>query len=92
MKLNGTQYRTLFDALVSAFPRISDLEQMVSFEMGVNLPEIAYGSLADQVFKLVQWAEAQGRLEELILGARRANPGNQNLLLAAQEVGLERKG
>ncbi|MCB0092943.1 MAG: hypothetical protein KDE54_33875, partial [Caldilineaceae bacterium] len=77
MKLSGTQYKQLQEALLAAFPTQSDLEQMVSFELGENLNVIAGGrNLSAVVFNLIGWAEARGRTQELISGALSANPGN----------------
>lgn len=54
-------------------------------ELGVRLDDVVgSGSNAEIVFELINWAEEQGRLEKLVRGARRANPGNAKL----QEVAV----
>ena len=75
--LNGTQRRELVAALVDAFPTYADLEQMVSFGLDEGLQGIAGPGNAQTVaFSLVRWAEARGRLGDLVEAARAANPGN----------------
>ena len=89
MKLSGTQYKQLQEALLAAFPTQSDLEQMVSFELGENLNVIAGGrNLSAVVFNLIGWAEARGRTQELVSGALRANSGNPALKAIAEHSGI----
>jgi hypothetical protein len=88
MKLTGPQYQQLQRALLSAFPRRADLEQMLLFQLGEPLDAIAAsGNLSDTVFSLIQWAVSRGRLGELIDGARSANPGNAELRAFAEPAG-----
>jgi hypothetical protein len=76
MRISGIQRKQLHDALLAAFPSHSALEQMVSFGMDTSLAMIAgLGPLGDATFRLIEWAESQGRLEELVHTARAANPG-----------------
>ncbi len=80
MGLSGRQREKLKEALVDAFPTKAPLEQMLSFELDKNLDEIAGGKdLQEIVFNLIRKAEAEGWIEELILAARKANPGNPKL-------------
>ena len=84
MKLNGTQLQQILNALISAYPNISALERMVRFGLNENLQSIAGGSsLTDVVFQLISWAQAQGRLEELVREAYQQNPGNRDLQVVA---------
>jgi hypothetical protein len=86
--LTGRDYQQLQRALISAFPRRADLEQMLLFQLGESLDAIvASGNLAETTFSLVQWAVARGRLADLIAGAREANPGNADLRAFAEQVG-----
>jgi internalin A len=79
--------KKLHDALISAFPDKSSLEQMLYFGLGKNLNEITRDSnLQEIVFKLMQTAEAQGWLQKLIGAARNANSGNSQLNAIAQEL------
>lgn len=87
--LTGKQQEQLQKALLSAFPSQLALAQMVSFELNQNLNVIAGGNnLSEVVFTLMQWAEAHGKLDELVIGARYANPGNVALRLGAEELKL----
>lgn len=53
---------------------------MVRFELDVNLNAISGGeNLAEITYSLIEWAETQGRLPDLVASAQRANPGNQEL-------------
>jgi len=80
MKLTGTQAKSLNKALLSANPSYSILEQMVRFELGENLAEIAGNTnQSDCVFKLVQWAETNGQVQDLLAGAMKTNKGNPDL-------------
>ncbi len=79
--------KDIFDALLSAYPNQSNLKIMVSFELEENLNEIASGgNLQDTIFELIRWAEANGRLNELVLKAHNHNPGNPKLAAVAQKV------
>ena len=87
LKLGGAQRQQLQVALLSAFPDRGGLEQMVSFRMGENLAVIAGdANLGKAVFELIEWADSQGRLEELIRKAREANPGNPELADFAKQI------
>lgn len=88
MKLTGQQYKQLLDALVSAYPTRNTLAQMIFFELGENLDTIVgSGSLVDTTFDLIKWAEARGRLDDLIRGAARTNSGNSDLKAFIKDVG-----
>jgi Effector-associated domain 1/Trypsin-like peptidase domain len=89
MKLMGNQRKQLSEALISAFPNKFSLKQMLRFGLNENLEVIAGGeNLRDVVFNLVEWAEAQGKTEELVLAARNENPGNLALRAFAEEIML----
>jgi len=81
------QYKKLRDALISAFPEKSRLEQMLYFELGRKLNEITRDSdLQDITFKLIQTAEAHGWLLDLVRAARKENSGNLQLQAIALEL------
>jgi len=89
MRLDGRQYQQLSDALLDAFPTLARLTQMVRFRLGRNLSAIALGDdLAEIAFKLIQTAEAEGWVAQLIAGARESNPGNPRLLVFSRQFGL----
>jgi len=77
--LDHTARRDLNRALLAAFPSEAELKRMLGLGMGVNLETIARGNLVDIVFQVVQWAEATGRVEELLSAASDANRGNPEL-------------
>src|SRR5579883_2962685 len=80
MSLSGQQRKEMLEALVSAFPTESSLEQMLSFELDKNLNAIAGdGNLQGIIFRTIQTAEAQGWIEDLIRAAYGTNPGNPKL-------------
>jgi small GTP-binding protein len=79
-KFTGNQRKQLQKALESAFPRPASLEMLLQTEMDINLVSVAgNGTYAEIIFNLIQWAQARGRLEELIEKAYRDNPGNPDL-------------
>ncbi len=81
MRLTGQQFENLQIALLSAYRSESDLARMVRFSLDENLHSIAGGSNLSQVtFDLIQWAESNGRLDDLISGAYRSNPGNPDIV------------
>ncbi len=89
LALNGPQRRQLLEALLGAFPSMDALAQMISFEMDENLAAISTGgNIGTVAFELMEWAEAHGRLEDLIRAARNANPGNPELRAFAAGIGL----
>ncbi len=73
--------KALHAALLSAFPSRAKLAQMVQHGLGENLNEIAAESLDLQatVFALLDWAEAEGRVQELLEAAFNESPGNPDL-------------
>jgi len=87
MAIDKTQLTQIREALLSAFPKRQNLEMMVFDQLKENLSAIAGDSnLEHTVFELVRWAEARGRLEELVIGALIQNPGNDQLRSAAEKL------
>jgi V8-like Glu-specific endopeptidase len=87
MELSSAQMQNLTDALIAAFYKKTKLEQIVRFSLNENLNVIAgEGDLREIVFNLVQWAEAYERIEELLIGARKQNPGNSKLKAISHEL------
>ncbi len=81
------QLKQLQLALINAFPSKSSLEQLLYFELEKNLNEITKDSnLQDIVFNLIQIAETQGWLVDLVRAARKENPGNSQLQVIAGEL------
>ena len=87
MELEAEQYKEFTEALISAFPTRQKLTQMLRFGSGKHLEAIASGgNLQDIVFELLQAAEAEGWLIELLEAARKANPNNAKLEAFYQKI------
>lgn len=73
--------------MIDAFPNTASLEQMLSFELDKNLRAIAgEGNLQNIVFQLIQTANSQGWVEDLVRAACDSNPGNQRLRAITGEI------
>src|SRR5579871_2100902 len=80
LALTGKQVDQLHQAICSAFPSSSSLEMMVRTKLEKNLSDIAGGTnLTEIVFNLIKWAEAQGKLQELVQKAYETIPDNPKL-------------
>ena len=81
LQLTADQRKGLRAALISAFPGQPDLELMVEDELGESLNRITQGQPNYElaVRDLVKWAEAGGKLRDLLEGALRSNSGNPKL-------------
>lgn len=78
--LSGAYMQLLHDALLDAFRSHDKLERMLRFGMDVKLNAIVgEGPLSTVVFELINWAESEGRIDELLRAAHKENPGNPNL-------------
>lgn len=82
----GSEHRTaLHAALLKAFPSYEELQLMLRLHVnGRQLAEIIEpNKLGVVVLAILDAAEAQGWIPELIAGARASNPGNPDLKAAA---------
>jgi hypothetical protein len=88
--LTGRQWQDFTVALRSAFPRVSLLEMMARFGLDQNLADLVPDkpTLQEATFELVKWAQAEGRVDQLLFAARNQNPGNPELRLFAERLGL----
>lgn len=67
----------LYDAILSMFNR-AEMGMLLSFSFDVRLDVIDDGSnFAQAVLRVIEWAEAEGRTEDLIRAARDQRPQNQ---------------
>lgn len=88
--LTGEQFEQFHAAIINAFVSYSDLKPPVKYVLGVNLNTIAteVAPLNRQVYQLIEWAEANGKVSELIRALRRpsptGNPGNPQLKAFAE--------
>ncbi|GAB1541962.1 hypothetical protein NUACC21_46350 [Scytonema sp. NUACC21] len=81
------QCKQLRDALIDAFPNLQLLEQLLYFGLGKRLNQITQaGDLQHVGFQLIQVAESQGWLLDLVRAARKENPGNVRLEAIAREL------
>jgi hypothetical protein len=82
----GSEHRTaLHAALLKAFPSYEELQLMLRLHVnGRRLAEIIEpNKLGVVVLAILDAAEAQGWIRELIAGARASNPGNPDLKAVA---------
>jgi hypothetical protein len=76
-QLTGAQKATLIDALLSGYTSDEQLAELLDLHLDVKLAEIAQdGTLREQVFLVVTWAESHGRTKELALQAQKFRPRN----------------
>ncbi|MDH3499095.1 MAG: serine protease [Acidimicrobiia bacterium] len=90
LELDGVQKRRLREALLDAYIDWDKTERLVSDEMNERLASITSenNDLEQVMFDLIDWAEARGRLSELMIGAVSSNPGNAKLFVFSQKLGL----
>lgn len=89
VELKGKQIEALRDALVQAFPTYEDLQQLMLFELDEDLePHVARGRLNDVALNLVGWARKEGRIDDLLAGARAQRPRNASLQSLLLELSL----
>ncbi|GAB1544160.1 hypothetical protein NUACC21_68360 [Scytonema sp. NUACC21] len=87
MSLQGDRKKEILKALKSAFPNRQELVMMLSLELDIKESEVPDDSSYNfVVFKLVEQLESQNRIQELIEGACRANPGNPALQQVAKTM------
>lgn len=81
MTLPGYQHEKLSEALQDAFRDQERFEQFVKYRFSKNLYTIVgRNSLNYMAFQLINRADSEGWIRNLILGARQSNPGNQKLI------------
>jgi V8-like Glu-specific endopeptidase len=86
MALPGEQHEKLSEALQDAFRDEDRFEQFVRYRFDKNLYKIVIANNLEQLaFKLIDRADAEGWVRNLILGARQSNPGNQQLIEFCRE-------
>jgi hypothetical protein len=90
LELDGRQKKELRESIISAFPGVPPLERMTSDYLDLALATVAppAGDLQTQVFELIEWAESRGKMGDLVLAARYANPDNPDLYAFAFGLGL----
>ncbi len=85
IEFTGAQRKEVCIAIQSAFDR-SALEQVVSFELNIDLETIVSGCNDSQItFRLVRWSEEQGCVVELLQAVCTERPANARLQAIAQQ-------
>ncbi len=90
LSLDGPKRQTLRKALLSAFPSWPELRRMTSDYLDLPLATVTAenNNLQTQAFDLIEWAQARGKMSDLVIGARYANADNPDLYVFAQKLGL----
>ena len=93
MQLSPPQREALRQALMSAFPTPTKLDMLLDERLDTPLNHAAtinqpYG---DVVFEVIRWANAEGRLEELVSEAYQRNPGNPKFRQLMATYGIDTK-
>jgi hypothetical protein len=76
LEVSGTVKEQLSKALLDAFRLPRELDRMALYVLDVRLGEIAQGPRRNEAFDLIEWAESEGRLADLVRGAYLRKPGN----------------
>jgi 5'-methylthioadenosine/S-adenosylhomocysteine nucleosidase len=85
--LVGSQIQQLSEALLSAFPEPAALARMVRTGLDETLDAISSaGSLSTVVSDLIEWAEGEGRIADLLDAARMESPDNPELAEVARAL------
>ncbi len=86
-QLDKDQFSALLTGLQKAFPSYDDLQLMLRAHVGRRLPEITPADkLSFVVLDVIEAAEAEGWLHDLVMGARTAAPGNAELQAAVRRI------
>jgi V8-like Glu-specific endopeptidase len=89
LTLNGAQREQLMNALLSAFPTMPAVDQLVTLGLDSDLGQITgETNRRNAIFDLIRWAIAQGRLAELVVVAHERVPRNPPLRAFADSVRL----
>jgi hypothetical protein len=90
MALTKDTRAQLNEALLGAFLSYDDLAMMLSFGLDQDLNRISaeVNNLATTTFKLVKWAEALDKVDQLVIAARKVNPTNARLRAFAERADL----
>ncbi len=87
--LDGEKRKRLRDAIVESYPDREDLRMMIDLELEKNLNAIAGGNNNEQiVFNLIQKANNEGWITELIGVLADERPQNQEIKAIKQELGI----
>ncbi len=80
MQLTGEQFEQLEQALLRAYPTGDELKTMVRVTFDKSLQAVAEGANHTvRIDNLIEWAESEGKVVDLIRGAHRRKPGSDLL-------------
>ena len=80
MKLSNLEFENLLKALLDAYRNYDKLKLMVRMKLGEKLELLSKESdLEIVVFHVIEWAESQDKILDLILGAYEKNPDNSEM-------------
>jgi predicted MPP superfamily phosphohydrolase len=87
-RLTGAQEKQLADGLLAAFTGFDDLARVVRVALDESLNRIVdqRADFKAQVWQLVEWVDAKGKVRDLFLAAVREVPGNAQLRAATAGV------
>lgn len=92
MKLSGAQIQILSAVLRNAYS-LARFDQMLKFRLDKSREDLALGDDYEEiVYKVISRAQSENWIPRLVLAAFESNPGNAELLMFAQEVGLAPAG
>lgn len=84
----GVTMKEIRDAVADAFDE-DTLAEALRFHLNVKLRNITPpGAFEHRTFKLLEWAEMQGREVEMIRGLGKYNPGNARMQLILRKYGM----
>src|SRR5688500_14910279 len=90
MVLSGAQQAELQEALLSAFPSRFAVEQFLRYEFEQNLNLLAGDvALPEVMFRVIEWAQHDGKLRLLIDKACAEKPGNTALQAFATQLAAQ---
>lgn len=80
LSLSNNERKKLREAIESTYPAPADLEIFVDENLNENLAVIAgNGKHGENIFQLIKWAIARGRIEDLILALAKDNPNRKDI-------------
>ncbi|HMA35062.1 MAG TPA: SAVED domain-containing protein [Chloroflexia bacterium] len=84
---NGVKRKQLYEALLDAFRSEGDLKKMLLFGLDTQLAQImSSGNLSQEIFDLIEWAEANGKLEDLLKAVHESRPDNPRIRVFLLDV------
>ncbi len=77
MKLSKSEIKDLFEALQDGYRSYDDLRIMVRLNLNQNLEKIVLvRNIEIVILELIEWAESEYKLLDLVWGANNRNPDN----------------